>query len=87
MKELLLNHMKKIARPFFAAEAAAEDRVIQSKLALGLTILLVVEEYSLSAPKDDLADLCSLLCLDQGSPRDVQNEVDHIQQAFAGVTR
>ncbi|XP_056361664.1 E3 ubiquitin-protein ligase RNF213 [Oenanthe melanoleuca] len=85
VNDLLLKHMKKIALPFLAPEAAPEDRVIQSKLALGLTILAVVEDRSLPALKSDLAELCSLLCLDQVSQQDVQNEIHHIKQAFAGV--
>lgn len=79
--------MKRIAQPFLAAEAAAQDRVIQSKLALGLTILVVVENLSLPAAKGDLAELCSLLCLDQVSQQDVQNEIQRIKEAFAGVTK
>ncbi|KAF2974844.1 hypothetical protein EK904_013645 [Melospiza melodia maxima] len=86
VNDLLLKYMKKIAVPFLAPEAAPEDRIIQSKLALGLTIVVVVENYSFSVPKSDLADLCSLLCLDQVSPQDVQDEIHHIKQAFAGVT-
>uniref|UniRef100_A0A8D2MKY7 RING-type E3 ubiquitin transferase n=1 Tax=Zonotrichia albicollis TaxID=44394 RepID=A0A8D2MKY7_ZONAL len=69
VKDLLLKYVKKIALPFLTPEAAPEGRVIQSKLAVGLTILVVVEHYSLSIPKSDLADLCSLLCLDQVSPQ------------------
>ncbi|KAM4890524.1 E3 ubiquitin-protein ligase RNF213 [Sylvia borin] len=84
--DLLLNHMKKIALPFLTAEAAAEHRVIQSKLALGLTILVVVEELSVPALKGDLAGLCSLLCLDQVPQENVQDEIHHLKQAFAGVT-
>ncbi|XP_059700093.1 E3 ubiquitin-protein ligase RNF213-like isoform X2 [Haemorhous mexicanus] len=84
VNDLLLKYVKKIALPFLAPVAAPEDRVILSKLTVGLTILVVVENYSLSVPKSDLADLCSLLCLDQVSPQDVQNEIDHIKQAFAG---
>uniref|UniRef100_A0A8D2MIK3 RING-type E3 ubiquitin transferase n=1 Tax=Zonotrichia albicollis TaxID=44394 RepID=A0A8D2MIK3_ZONAL len=61
VKDLLLKYVKKIALPFLTPEAAPEGRVIQSKLAVGLTILVVVEHYSLSIPKSDLADLCSLL--------------------------
>lgn len=87
MNDLLLKHMKKIALPFFAPEAAPEDRVIQSKLALGLTIFLVVEDRSLPALKDDLSSLCSLLCLDQVSQQDVQNEIRRIKQAFEGLTK
>nr|XP_030143221.3 LOW QUALITY PROTEIN: E3 ubiquitin-protein ligase RNF213 [Taeniopygia guttata] len=86
VNDLLLKYMKKIALPFLAPEAATEDRVIQSKLALGLTILVVLENCSLFVLKSDLAELCSLLCLDQVSPQDVQNEIHHIKQDFAGVT-
>lgn len=85
VNDLLLKYMRKIALPFLAPEAPPEDRVIKSKLALGLTILMVVEDLSLPAFKDDLANLCSLLCLDQVSQQDVQNEIHHIKQAFAGV--
>uniref|UniRef100_A0A8C3EPZ3 RING-type E3 ubiquitin transferase n=1 Tax=Corvus moneduloides TaxID=1196302 RepID=A0A8C3EPZ3_CORMO len=80
--DLLIKYMKKISRPFFVPEAPPEDRVIKSKLALGLTVLVVVEELSLPAPKGDLAELCSLLCLDQVSQQDVENEIHHIKQAF-----
>ncbi|XP_053850563.1 E3 ubiquitin-protein ligase RNF213 [Vidua macroura] len=86
VNDLLLKYMKKIALPFLAPEAAPEDRVIQSKLALGLTILVVLENYSLFVPKSDLAELCSLLCLDHVSPQDVQNEIHRIKQDFAGIT-
>ncbi|KAM3672048.1 LOW QUALITY PROTEIN: E3 ubiquitin-protein ligase RNF213-like [Ammospiza maritima maritima] len=86
VKDLLLKYVKKIALPFLAPEAAPKGRVIQSKLAVGLTILVVVEHYSLSVPRSDLADLCSLLCLDQVSPQVVQNEIDNIKEAFSGVS-
>lgn len=87
VNDLLLKYMKKIALPFLAPEAPPEDRVIQSKLALGLTMLVVVEDHSLPAPKGDLADLCSLLCFDQVSQQDAQNEIHHVKQAFVGVTK
>lgn len=87
VNDLLIKYMKKISLPFLAPEAPPEDRVIKSKLALGLTVLLVVEQLSLPVPKGDLADLCSLLCLDQVSQQDVQNEIHHIKQAFAGVAK
>uniref|UniRef100_A0A8C3UM49 RING-type E3 ubiquitin transferase n=1 Tax=Catharus ustulatus TaxID=91951 RepID=A0A8C3UM49_CATUS len=86
VNDLLLKHMRKIAHPFLAPEAAPEGRVIQSKLALGLTILLVVECYSLPTHKDDLPSLCSLLCLDQASQQHVQSEIHHIKQAFVDLT-
>ncbi|XP_071430029.1 E3 ubiquitin-protein ligase RNF213 isoform X2 [Pithys albifrons albifrons] len=83
VKDLLLNYMKKIALPSFAPEAS--QGVIKSKLALGLTILTVVEDFSLPASKQNLVDLCSLLCLDKVSKQAVQDEIDHVKKAFEGV--
>uniref|UniRef100_A0A8C3KDY2 Uncharacterized protein n=1 Tax=Calidris pygmaea TaxID=425635 RepID=A0A8C3KDY2_9CHAR len=49
------------------AFTSQEDTVIKSKLALGLTILTVVEELQLMASKSTLAEVCNLLCLDKES--------------------
>ncbi|KFP69206.1 E3 ubiquitin-protein ligase RNF213, partial [Acanthisitta chloris] len=84
VNDLLISYMKKIALPFLAP--SQEGTVIKSKLALGLTILMVVEEFSLTAPQSDLVDLCSLLCLDKQSQAAIQDEIHHIKKAFAGVT-
>ncbi|XP_054702200.1 E3 ubiquitin-protein ligase RNF213 isoform X2 [Grus americana] len=90
VNELLLKYMKKIAFPFFApegAKASQEDVVVKSKLALGLTILTVVEDLKLPAfEKRDLADLCSLLCLDKMSQQAMLDEMNQIKKAFAAVT-
>ncbi|XP_064532292.1 E3 ubiquitin-protein ligase RNF213 isoform X2 [Pseudopipra pipra] len=83
VNDVLINYMKKIPVPSVAPEAS--QGVINSKLALGLTILMVVEDFLLPASKDDLASLCSLLCLDKVSQQAVQDEIDHIKKAFEGV--
>lgn len=87
---MLLKYMRKIALPFLAPEgggASQEDVVIKSKLALGLTVLTVVELLGLPALKSDLADLCSLLCLDKVSQQASLDELHRIKKAFAAVTR
>ncbi|NWZ10455.1 RN213 ligase, partial [Agelaius phoeniceus] len=61
VNDLLLKYLKTIALPFLAPEG----RVMQRKLDAGFTILLLYEHCSLPEGKSDLADLCSLLCLDQ----------------------
>ncbi|KFQ98650.1 E3 ubiquitin-protein ligase RNF213, partial [Nipponia nippon] len=89
VNNLLLKYMRKIALPFLApegAKASQEDVVIKSKLALGFTILTVVETLHLPALKSHLADLCSLLCLDKVSQQAIQDEIRHIKEAFAAVT-
>lgn len=89
VNDLLLNYMRKISAPFLAPEgtkASQEDTIIKSKLALGLTILTVVHELSLPACKNNLADLCGLLCLDKVSQQTIWDEIRHIKEAFAAFT-
>ncbi|XP_071287737.1 E3 ubiquitin-protein ligase RNF213-like isoform X2 [Agelaius tricolor] len=82
VNDLLLKYLKTIALPFLAPEG----RVMQRKLDAGFTILLLYEHCSLPEGKSDLADLCSLLCLDQLSPQVIQHKIDCIKWAFAGVS-
>ncbi|KGL94781.1 E3 ubiquitin-protein ligase RNF213, partial [Charadrius vociferus] len=89
VNDLLLKYMSKIALPFLApegAKASQEDVVIKSKLALGLTILTVVERLELPRFKSSLADLCSLLCLDKVSQQTILDENHQITKTFAAVT-
>ncbi|KAM6050451.1 E3 ubiquitin-protein ligase RNF213 isoform 2-T2 [Chlamydotis macqueenii] len=89
VNDLLLKYMRKIALPFLTpegAKASQKDVVVKSKLALGLTVLTVVEMLQLPALKSDLADLCSLLCLDEVSPEAILDEINHIKKAFAAFT-
>ncbi|KFV07669.1 E3 ubiquitin-protein ligase RNF213, partial [Pterocles gutturalis] len=85
---LLLEYMRKIALPFLepeGAKASQEDVVIKSKLALGLTILTVVGMLELPVLKSNLADMCSLLCLDKVSQQAIRDEIYHIKKAFAAL--
>lgn len=80
--------MRTIALPFLApedAKASQVDVVIKSKVALGLTILTVVEILGLPAFKSDLANLCSLLCLDNAPQQAIQDEIHSIGKAFLGI--
>lgn len=80
----------KIALPFLApedAKALQEHLVIKSKVALGLTILIVVDMLKLPALKSHLADLCSLLCLDKVSKQAILDDMHPITTAFDAVTR
>ncbi|XP_064378919.1 E3 ubiquitin-protein ligase RNF213 isoform X2 [Dromaius novaehollandiae] len=89
VNDLLLKYMKKIALPFLDPEGASalqKDMVIKSKLALGLIILTVVEELNLPTSKDNLASLCSLLCLEKMSQNAVSNEIQHTKNAFTEAT-
>ncbi|XP_065503793.1 E3 ubiquitin-protein ligase RNF213 [Caloenas nicobarica] len=89
VNDLLLNYMRKITAPFLAREgtkASQESTIIKSKLALGLTILTVFHEINLPACKNDLADLCGLLCLDKVSQQTILDEIRHIKEAFAAFT-
>lgn len=87
MNELLLQYIRKIARPYFlpeGAEASQKDIAIKSKLALGLTLLGVVELFNLPTTKEDLAALCCLLCLEKKSEKAIQDEINQMKAAFKG---
>uniref|UniRef100_A0A8B9G672 RING-type E3 ubiquitin transferase n=1 Tax=Amazona collaria TaxID=241587 RepID=A0A8B9G672_9PSIT len=87
VNDLLLNYMTKIALPFLAPKdekASQADVVIKSKVALGLTILTVVDILELPAFKSHLASLCSLLCLDDAAQAAIQDEIRSIGKAFPG---
>ncbi|XP_049669068.1 E3 ubiquitin-protein ligase RNF213 isoform X5 [Accipiter gentilis] len=89
VNDLLLNYIMKIALPFLApedAKALQEHLVIKSKVALGLTILIVVDMLKLPALKSHLADLCSLLCLDKVSKQAILDDMHPITTAFDAVT-
>uniref|UniRef100_A0A8C4TU02 RING-type E3 ubiquitin transferase n=1 Tax=Falco tinnunculus TaxID=100819 RepID=A0A8C4TU02_FALTI len=84
---LLLNtQLSILLLTLLGAKASWEDLVIKSKLALGLTILVVVDFFMLPASKSDLVDLCSLLCLDNKvSQQAILDEINDIEKAFAGL--
>ncbi|XP_068269102.1 E3 ubiquitin-protein ligase RNF213 [Nyctibius grandis] len=88
VNDLLLKYIWKIALPFLApegAKASQEDIVVKSKIALGLTIVRVVENLKLPVFTRDLPHLCSLLCLDKVSQQAMLDEIHDIKKAFAGV--
>ncbi|XP_074900257.1 E3 ubiquitin-protein ligase RNF213 isoform X2 [Buteo buteo] len=88
VNDLLLNYIMKIALPFLApedAKALQEHLVIKSKVALGLTIMIVVDMLKLPALKSHLADLCSLLCLDKVSKQAILDDMHPITTAFEAV--
>uniref|UniRef100_A0A669PUC8 RING-type E3 ubiquitin transferase n=2 Tax=Phasianus colchicus TaxID=9054 RepID=A0A669PUC8_PHACC len=77
VNDLLLQYMRKIARPFLLpedAEGSQKSVIIKSKLALGLTLLTVVDLFRLPASKEDLAGLCGLLCLEKKSQKAIVDE-------------
>ncbi|OXB81060.1 UNVERIFIED_CONTAM: hypothetical protein H355_004990 [Colinus virginianus] len=78
VNDLLLEFLRRIARPFLLpedAEASREGLAIKSKLALGLTLLTVVNMFQLPASKEDLTGLCRLLCLEKKSREAIAEEV------------
>ncbi|XP_015735182.1 E3 ubiquitin-protein ligase RNF213 isoform X2 [Coturnix japonica] len=85
VEELLLQYMRKIAQPFLLpedAEGSQKGVLIKSKLALGLTLLTIVDVFQLAASKEDLAELCGLLCLEQKSQEAILNEFHQALEVF-----
>uniref|UniRef100_A0A8V1AN22 RING-type E3 ubiquitin transferase n=1 Tax=Gallus gallus TaxID=9031 RepID=A0A8V1AN22_CHICK len=85
VNDLLLQYMRKIASSFLlpeGAEASQKGVVMKSKLALGLTLLTIVDAFQLPASKEDLAGLCELLCLEK-SQKAVVDEFHQTMEVFA----
>lgn len=84
---MLLQHIRKIARPFLLpedAEGSQKSVIMKSKLALGLTLLTVVDSFQLPASREDLAGLCGLLCLEKKSQKAVVDEFRQTIEVFEG---
>uniref|UniRef100_A0A7M4G2W3 RING-type E3 ubiquitin transferase n=1 Tax=Crocodylus porosus TaxID=8502 RepID=A0A7M4G2W3_CROPO len=64
---LLLRYLRKLGKPFLdkGESAPPENWPVKSKLELGLIILAIGEHYGLQTSKEDLTQLCSLLCLEE----------------------
>jgi len=89
VNDLLLQYMRKIASSFLlpeGAEASQKGVVMKSKLALGLTLLTIVDAFQLPASKEDLAGLCELLCLEK-SQKAVVDEFHQTMEVFASSVR
>lgn len=90
VNDLLLKYLKKIAFPFHepgGAKVSQENIIIESKLARGLTILVVFERFQLPTSANELAALCSLLCLDEEPLQAILAELCHIKKVFVAVDR
>ncbi|KAH0629366.1 hypothetical protein JD844_011399 [Phrynosoma platyrhinos] len=87
MKELILNHLREVARPLLdqnSSNGSPQNITVQNKLGLALIILLIGNVYSLPTSKDDLARLCCLLCLEK-PPADIVNEMNSLKEVFSEV--
>lgn len=90
VNDLMLQYIRKIAHPFLLPEGAEESQksvIVKSKLALGLTLLTVVDSFQLPASQEDLAGLCGLLCLEKKSHKAVVDEFHQTMEVFVGVVR
>ncbi|XP_029401802.1 E3 ubiquitin-protein ligase RNF213 isoform X2 [Mus pahari] len=83
-KEVRMNlweHVKKQMAPFLegkSGESLPADCPVRSKLALGLSILFVVEAAGFTVPKKDLDSLCYLLIPSAGSPEALHSDLSPV---------
>uniref|UniRef100_A0A8C3FV72 RING-type E3 ubiquitin transferase n=1 Tax=Chrysemys picta bellii TaxID=8478 RepID=A0A8C3FV72_CHRPI len=80
VRELLVNYLRKVARPFLdhnSANAPPKDVSVKSRLGLGLISVILGECYALPTYKEDLSRVCSLLCLEQKPPEVLLHEMNH----------
>ncbi|XP_062826871.1 E3 ubiquitin-protein ligase RNF213 isoform X2 [Anolis carolinensis] len=81
IKNLIQKYMKEVAHPLLNQNSANGNIAAQNKLGLALIFLHLGKSYSLPTSKDDLINLCNLLCLEK-SPADVVNEMNFLKEVF-----
>ncbi|XP_053146867.1 E3 ubiquitin-protein ligase RNF213-like isoform X2 [Hemicordylus capensis] len=89
VKELILDYLRKVAHPFLNQNSPHDpswNMSVQNKLGLALIILLSGDVCDIRSSKDDLAQICCLLCLEKPLAV-VSNEVNCIKEAFSGIPR
>ncbi|XP_077184308.1 E3 ubiquitin-protein ligase RNF213 isoform X2 [Paroedura picta] len=84
VKELILDYVRETACQVLCQKCtntSPHSTVVQNKLGLAL-IILHLEDYGLPTIRNDLTQLCRLLCLEK--PReDVVNEVNSVKDVFS----
>lgn len=81
---MLLVYLRKLGKPLLerGASAPPENWPVKSKLELGLITLVIGECYGLQTSKEDLTQLCSLLCLEEKLGDDAFHKMGHILEPF-----
>ncbi|XP_019338481.2 E3 ubiquitin-protein ligase RNF213 isoform X2 [Alligator mississippiensis] len=84
VNEMLLVYLRKLGKPLLerGASAPPENWPVKSKLELGLITLVIGECYGLQTSKEDLTQLCSLLCLEEKLGDDAFHKMGHILEPF-----
>ncbi|XP_029455051.1 E3 ubiquitin-protein ligase RNF213 isoform X2 [Rhinatrema bivittatum] len=83
VNELIINSMNNLARPFLdkkLTDVAAETAVVKSKLRTGIILLVIGEYFKLPTSKEQLTQLCDLLCLEKMSQEAFLQEIGSMKE-------
>ncbi|KAM9311530.1 E3 ubiquitin-protein ligase RNF213 [Gastrophryne carolinensis] len=82
--KLILDSLNKMCEPFIAKKDLQEKEV-KNKLTAGLVCLVVAYSYPLPISKEHLANICSLLCLDEMPREKMIFELQAAKNLFSKV--
>ncbi|XP_069055826.1 E3 ubiquitin-protein ligase RNF213 isoform X2 [Pleurodeles waltl] len=86
VNRLLLEALNKIGQPFLSngnASGVAENTIVKNRLATGLIILTVGEYYNLPTSKQQLNDLCRLICPNKTSKAEILADLRNMRDIFS----
>ncbi|KAM4663579.1 E3 ubiquitin-protein ligase RNF213-like [Discoglossus pictus] len=81
--ELILKMLFKICQPFLNKNSSTDTAIIKNRLVAGLVCVKIVETYSLKINKEHLAQICSILCMEDKPKEDLFGELANLKAAFS----
>ncbi|XP_053308819.1 E3 ubiquitin-protein ligase RNF213 [Spea bombifrons] len=85
VKTLVLNALFKIVKPFLNRNSVTENSIIKDRLVAGLVCVRVVQTYNIDVTKEMLAQICSVLCMEE-KPREVLlDELTNVKGVFSKI--
>ncbi|XP_018090579.1 E3 ubiquitin-protein ligase RNF213 isoform X2 [Xenopus laevis] len=82
--DLILDKLRDICQPFLK-KRSLEKAIIKNRLVSGLICLKVAEHHKLPTSKDDLEQICTVLCLEEKSKQELVNELQNAKKIFSGI--
>ncbi|MEE6513092.1 hypothetical protein FKM82_020534 [Ascaphus truei] len=80
---LILKFLDKICQPFINQNVPPENVIINNRLAAGIICLLVCDTNTLPTTKNQLAQLCSVLCLEEMPRKNLLGELENMKILFS----
>ncbi|KAM8945658.1 LOW QUALITY PROTEIN: E3 ubiquitin-protein ligase RNF213 [Pelodytes ibericus] len=83
IKKLIWKALSRIISPFLDKQQVQEDALVKNRLVAGLVSLIVVSRYNMSHTKEQLAQICCVLCLEKKPREHLLQDLENIKTVFS----